>query len=360
MGNDSRRSRKPAATRRVLGLFATCIVGAIAVGWLTKGSAAQGSGQWVPQSPVPFLVSGTAVATPDTFRTYNSGRVSSIAVDPRDPSRWLVGVGNGGVWETRDAGGSWSPISDDAPTLATGAIAFAPSNPEIVYAATGETVWGNGFVHAGVGLLKSIGGGAWAVLGQSSLARGGIRRVRVDPTDANVRLVALSRSGFGRDSSAVVPSPPPYGVLRSTDGGVSWTRTLPGVPTALEVDPGNFSRQYAAISVGAQPNGIFRSTNGGVSWSRIDGPWWSDPFEPNVAVGRIDVAIAPSNPDVLYASVSTAPLSANRGDLLGLFRTDNAWANTPTWIRIPTEATGAGGYCGATADEVGKCEYSHV
>jgi photosystem II stability/assembly factor-like uncharacterized protein len=77
-------------------------------------------------------------------------------------------------------------------------------------------------------------------------------------------------------------------------------------------------------------------------------------------VGRIELAIAPSNPDVVYAGVAEAPLSAKKGDLVGLFRTDNAWANPPTWIRVPTEGSGAGGYCGSTADEGGKCDYANV
>jgi photosystem II stability/assembly factor-like uncharacterized protein len=282
MGNDIMRSRKPTAATGAIGLLGTFLVGAIAVGWLTGGSAAEGSGQWLPLSPVPFLVSGSAARAPFDATSYESGRVASIAVDPRDPSRWLLGVGNGGVWETRDAGGSWTPLTDDAPTLATGAIAFAPSNPEIVYAATGESGTFAGFFHVGVGLLKSVDGGqSWALLGQSSLARGAIRRLRVDPTNANVLLVALSRAGFGRADGAV-PSPPPPGVLRSTDGGATWTRTLTGFATALEVDPANFSRQYAAIAVGGEPSGIFRSTNGGVSWSRIDGPWWPGPAIPDV------------------------------------------------------------------------------
>ena len=98
-----------------------------------SASFVQDPGQWIkfggPFRAMPPL--------PDTFQ---SGRVSSIAVDPRDPSRWLLGVGNGGVWETRDAGGTWTPIADDAPTLAIGAVAFAPSNPDIIYVATGENV----------------------------------------------------------------------------------------------------------------------------------------------------------------------------------------------------------------------------
>jgi hypothetical protein len=179
--------------------------------------------------------------------TFNAGRVSSIAVDPSDPDHWLAGFGNGGVWESRNAGGSWTPLTDAAPTLAIGALAFAPSDPSIIYAATGEAVL-SGFAKAGLGILKSVDGGqTWSLLATSSFARTSVRRVRVHPSDPNIVLAITSRGGFGRDSQEGAPSPAPFGVLKSTDGGVSWTRTLAGQATALEIDSSNFDNQYAAI-----------------------------------------------------------------------------------------------------------------
>src|SRR5262249_50507694 len=146
----------------------------------------------------------------------------------------------------RDAGTTFAPITDDAPTLATGALAFAPSDPDIIYVGTGEGRNGWGFLHVGVGILKSTNGGApWALLGQSQFARGTIRRLIVDPADPNIVLAATGRGGAGRDSLESVPAPPAFGVLRSTDGGQTWTRTLPGQISALETDPRSFSRQYA-------------------------------------------------------------------------------------------------------------------
>jgi photosystem II stability/assembly factor-like uncharacterized protein len=355
-----RLSSIPARSARVLPLSIIAFL-VVMIPWREPtGSAAQSAGQWIQQSSVPFLVSGTAVPTPASYRTYNSGRVSSLAVDPRDPSRWLLGVGNGGVWETRDAGVTWAPLTDDAPTLATGAIAFAAGNPDVVYVGTGESQPFSNVSRVGLGLLKSTNGGqTWALLGQSGLARGAIRRVRVDPADANVLLVALSRATVGRGSNDP-PSPPAYGVLRSTDGGASWTRTLPGIPTALEVDPRSFSRQYAALATGNDRNGLYRSTNDGITWSRVDGPWWANPADNTGASnGRIELAISPSNPDVVYAGVAESLNSARRGNLLGLFRTDNAWSETPTWIQIPTERTGPGGYCADPPAEL-KCEFTHV
>ena len=99
-----------------------------------------------------------------------------------------------------------------------------------------------------------------------------------------------------------------------------------------------------------------RSTDGGGSWSRVDGPWGVEMSSTRSPVGRIELALAPSNPDVVYASIQLPPNGgSNALGLLGLYRTDNAWADSPTWIEIPTDATGPGGYCGPS-----KCGYSHV
>src|SRR5262245_30754897 len=81
---------------------------------------------------------GAQMWTDISWTGAQNGRIASIAVDPADPSHWLLGVGNGGVWETRDGGGNWLPLSDGWPTLATGAIAFAPSDPKTIYVGTGE------------------------------------------------------------------------------------------------------------------------------------------------------------------------------------------------------------------------------
>ena len=111
----------------------------------------------------------------------SSGRVATIAVHPTDPSRWLIGAGNGGVWESRNAGTSWVPLTDTAPTLAIGAVAFAPSNPNVIYAGTGEAA-SVGFAKAGLGMLKSTDGGSHVEpFGWRHLARASIKRVRIHP-----------------------------------------------------------------------------------------------------------------------------------------------------------------------------------
>jgi photosystem II stability/assembly factor-like uncharacterized protein len=324
-------------------------------------ASVQAPGQWTRIAPE--LVRGNPLVV-------NGGRVASISVNPADPRHWLVGIGNGGVWDTRDGGATWTPLAHQAPTLAIGAVAFAPSNPEIVYAATGEAS-AEFFTMAGVGLLRSSDGGRhWAHVGEASLRRTAVRSMRVHPTNPNVIVATASRGGAGRDSrfGGAHPSAP-FGVLRSNDGGATWVRTLPGMAIALEVDPTNFNNQYAAIgeqalgpsginqdAVGSVANGLYRSGDGGLTWTPVTGPWGdSTPTRPTT--GRVALAIAPSNPNVLYAGMQKHRLtSGGASDLLGLYRTDNAWAATPAWVEVPRGPTAAGGgYCGGD-----KCGYTHV
>src|SRR5688500_11312567 len=117
---DARRSPSTLA-RSIKAICAVCgaaVVAALMPWRASTSSVVQEGGQW-RQIGQALIRSGTP--DPRNPDPYQSGRVSSIAVDPRDTSRWLIGAGNGGVWETRDAGTSWTPIADDAPTLSIGA-----------------------------------------------------------------------------------------------------------------------------------------------------------------------------------------------------------------------------------------------
>ncbi len=322
-------------------------------------AATASAGHWVHIGPAP-MVRGPA-ADP------HSGRVASVAVDPSNPDHWLLGVGNGGVWETRDTGRTWTALADDAPTLATGALTFAPSDSNVIYVATGEPVYG--MAHTGLGILRSTDAGrTWLLLGASEFNRVAVKRLRVHPTNPGIVMAASQRGGGGRDASRDIRPRPPSGILKSTDGGVTWARTLGGEATALEIDPVNFNNQYTAIGEqtpgfgaldppGSAPNGVYRSLDGGETWRLVGGPWGIfTPQDPTI--GRVELAMAPSNRNVVYAGIQRG--GTDVGGLLGLYRTDDAFAETPTWIKIPTDQTN-NDYCGFDGlTSEAKCGYVHL
>jgi len=249
-----------------------------------------------------------------------TGRVADIAVDPRDFDHWLIGAAQGGIWETRDAGNTWTARSDDQVSLAMGAIAFAPSDPRIVYAGTGEAAF-TSIAYGGVGVLKSADGGAtWQYLSSSAawFSPAKFSDLKVDPANPDVVIAAtLGANGAG------------CGIMKSTDGGLTWSRKMFGNATDLEIDPRNFARQYAAMTDlgGDLSSALCRSSDAGEKWNPVSGPWTSLVG----GAGRVELAIAPSNPNVLYASIPTFQGHA----VLGIWRTDNAWDAKPRWTQIP-------------------------
>jgi hypothetical protein len=316
-------------------------------------------GQWSFIGPPNYL--NTAYAG-----SIWTGRVTSVAVDPADANHWLIGAAQGGVWDSHDAGATWQPRTDGQPSLAIGAIAFSPTSPNVVYAGTGEAKF-IGWTYAGAGMLRSDDSGAtWSVVNTITFARASVRGILVHPADPNIVVAGTARGAAGRDLDFVT-SAPIYGVQRSTDGGRTWTLPLRGEVSDLVRHPADFSRQYVAIGApngvrggavpGAMPNGLYRTADTGDHWTPVAGPWTSLAG----GSGYIALAVAPSNPEVMYASVQSPCCTPDPQHLRGLFRTNNAWAATPEWIQIPTDAVmevgySKPGYCEGTAG----CSYQHV
>src|SRR5436190_4401846 len=202
-----------------------------------------------PPSPAVLWRSLGPAGIPDG-QTYGSGpgstatmvgRVSAIAVDPNDSGHVLVGSAAGGVWETRDGGTSWTPRTDDQPTLSVGALAFDPSNPSTVYAGTGE---GNSeYFHLGQGILVSHDGGStWTVVADHVFADIGFYRLVVDPRDSQ-RLIVATTGG-----AAVSP-----------DAAGSWSLLHQGLTWDVSIA---YHGDEAEILLAA-PDGLFSALGAG-------------------------------------------------------------------------------------------------
>jgi hypothetical protein len=290
----------------------------------TRGPLSPGVYFWYALGPAPITVSGDQPTC---------GRVSAVAVDPANSFHWLIGAAQGGIWETYDLGSTWVARTDDQASLASGAIAFAPSAPSTVYAGTGEPNF-SGDSYAGAGLLVSHNNGTnWQML-NSSFAQTSISSIKVNPTSASQLSLSTVRGVAGKvgRGTANPPNAPQRGVFYSVTGGSSFTRALTGEATDLAMDPFNFNRQYAGLGeiFGAATNGVYRTTNHWTSSEFVNGPWTALAAPTNI--GRIALAVAPSSSQTVYVGIA---FDADHGGLVGIWRVDNAWSTSPTYTQLP-------------------------
>ncbi len=236
------------------------------------------------------------------------GRTYGVAGHADQPDTFYFGSVGGGVWKTENSGHTWVPISDEGiPIGSIGAIAVAPSNANVVYVGTGEPDIRSQHSY-GIGMFKSTNAGkTWTHLGLEATRQ--IGKIVVDPADANrVYVAALGH---------VYDANPDRGVYRSMDGGATWKKVLfqtkdPNNVGAIDIaiDPKNPKVLYASLwgtrrppwSVYAPTNlpggGLYKSTDGGDNWKQLTGGLPTDQY-----VGKIGLAVAPSNPNRLWAVV---------------------------------------------------------
>lgn len=245
-----------------------------------------------------------------------SGRVSTIAVDPSNPDHVLCGAAAGGVWESFDRGGSWFPRTDFAATLTIGALAFDPVNPRIVYCGTGE---GNAFWWFGAGVLRSTDGGTtWTTLCTIPFVGQGFFEIVVDRANTN-HLIAATTAG----------------VFVSTDGGVTWLARRNGLSWAVSMAAAGGPN--AEILAGCI-DGVFRSTDGGTTWANVALPGGPGSFR------RVAVSISPSNPDVAYV------WGAQNGNVYFYRRSGGTWTAEPRPASVTDAQAWYDWYCAAAPD----------
>ena len=236
-----------------------------------------------------------------------AGRVSVVAIDPDDSDVIYAGGAQGGVWKSTDAGASWSPLTDQECSLAMGHIAIDPEDPDIIYAGTGEQHF-SGDSYYGCGVLRTLDGGdTWEQQGADVFVESGRSR---GSGGARIARVVIDRATAGSEDTTIVLVASTYGLYRSTDSGGDWDRVLAGTATDVLAHPTEDSIFYAAI----YGEGVYKSTDTGESWDEAsEGMSFS-------GARRINLAIAPSDPDVLYASFQTGD-AARSG--LRMYRTED-------------------------------------
>ena len=257
---------------------------------------------------------------------HRASRTKAAVGIPGKPHTFLIGVVNGGVWKTTDAGRTWTPIFDDQPTGSIGAIAVAPSNPDVIYVGSGEGMQ-RPDLSTGDGVYKSTDGGrTWRHLGLRDGQQ--IPQIAVDPRDPNRLFVAVLGHPYGPNEER--------GLFVSTDGGETFRKALHKDENtgAVDVvlDPVNPDIVYAVLwesrhgpwenAVFTGPgSGLYKSADGGATWRPLTRGLPT--FEQGL--GRIGITVAPSEPRRLFATVEAGPAHA------GIYRSDDAGE---TWGRV--------------------------
>ena len=282
-------------------------------------------------------------------------RVISVAGVPGDPLIYYAGAASGGIWKTVDGGVNWKAVLDDKPVHSIGSLAVAPSDPQIVWAGTGEPhIRSN--VSVGDGVWKSTDGGTtWNNMGLESTFR--VSRMIIHPTNPDIVYAASLGHAYSPQKER--------GVFRTLDGGKTWSKVLfvnDSTGTSdMVMDPNNPRIIFAGMwqldmktwgrQSGGKGSGIYVTRDGGDSWKRLSGNGL-----PKLPVGKISLTIPKADSKKIYALIETSdgvPMNGKEAESGELWRSDDGGEN---WLRVSQDLSlgGRGAYytrCKVTPDD---------
>ncbi len=263
---------------------------------------------------------------------FMSGRIADIAIDPKNDNTWYVAVGSGGLWKTKNAGTTWTPLTEDQAFYSTGCVTVDPSNNSTIWLGTGENIGGR-HVGIGHGIFKSNdGGSSWKQMGLKKSEH--ISKIIVHPNNSNIIWVAAQGPLWSPGGER--------GLYKTVDGGKTWKNTLeinewtgvtdlvihPNNPNILYAASWQRHRNVAAYMGGGPGTSIYKSNDGGDNWVKIDKGL------PKCNLGKIGLAISPMKPEVLYAAVE---MERKKG---GFFKSENSGGS---WKKMSETISGGTG-----------------
>lgn len=272
-----------------------------------------------PQTPNPLMASWPQyleqkASTPFRLNwiqlgpVVNSARVDAVQCDPTRPGTWYAGFGSGNLWKTTDHGLSWKPVFEDQPALSIGDFTLAPSNPDVIYLGTGEFLKKpRNFTLPGVGVFRSDdGGNSWRHLGLENSWH--IAKIKVHPQNPDIVFVAVLGHLW-------TPNPD-RGVYRSVDGGRNWERVLfvsdhTGANDVV-IAPSDPNIVYASMwedhpGICGPESAVYKSADGGTTWQKLAGG-----LPDGEKTGRIGLAVSWQDANKAYAFVDNLNLDKNR------------------------------------------------
>ncbi|MGH7695522.1 MAG: WD40/YVTN/BNR-like repeat-containing protein, partial [Gemmatimonadaceae bacterium] len=284
----------------------------------------------------PAATAAQPLVSSDLLRTQRyrhigpvGNRVTSVVSIPGDANTYYVGAASGGIWKTTDGGTNWAAIFDGFPVQSIGALAIAPSDPNVIWAGTGEAFI-RSHISLGDGIYKSTDAGAnWTKVGLDSTGR--IGRVIIHPQNSDVVYVCALGHAYGPQ--------PDRGVFRTMDGGRRWEKVLFVNDSTgcgdLAIDPNNPRILFAGMwqieirtwgrESGGTGSGLYVTRDGGTTWTRLTGRGL-----PSKPVGKIALAVARSNSNRVYALIETGdgyPWRGQETERGKLWRSDDGGQN---------------------------------